>query len=289
VKSTAIIGLGLIGGSLGLALKHAGSSDGELIGYARSQEVADRAIRMGAVDRAEDSLASTVDGADVVFLATPTIAVKEILERIGPCLKADCVVTDTASTKMKVMEWAEEYLPSTVDFIGGHPMAGKEASGIEVAEASLFRGCTYCLIPGRNASRTSINLMVELVGKTGASPLLITAPEHDDFVAGISHLPFILSSSLILTTTQSPVWAKMSRLAATGYRDVGRLASQHPGMNRDICLTNRENILFWIDQFSEELSRFRRLISDGSEDLEQAFLDAQQARKAWLDDYDKKD
>ena len=289
MKSTAIIGLGLIGGSLGLALKHAGLSDGELVGYARSPEVAARAVRMGAVDRTGDSLASTVDGADMVILATPAMAVKEILEQIGPRLAAGCVVTDTASTKMKVIEWAEEHLPSTVDFIGGHPMAGKESAGIEVAEADLFRGCRYCLIPGRSASRASINLMVELVSKIGARPLLITAPEHDDFVAGISHLPLILSASLVLTTTQSPVWAKMSKLAATGYRDVGRLASQNPRMNRDICLTNRENILFWIDEFSSELSRFRRLISDGSEEMEQAFLDAQQARKAWLDDYDRKD
>jgi len=131
--------------------------------------------------------------------------------------------------------------------------------------------------------------LVELVEKMGANPLFITAPEHDSFVAGISHLPLILSSTLVMATTKSPVWEKMSGLAARGYRDVTRLASQHPRMNRDICLTNRENILLWIDEFSRELSRFRQLVADSSEDLEKAFMEARQARESWLDDYDKRD
>ena len=288
VKRIAAVGLGLIGGSLGLALKNSGAFDAELVGYARNPETAARAIRIGAVHRTADALSSAVDGADIVILAIPTTAIREILQEIAPRLATGCTVTDTASTKARVMEWAEEYLPSSVNFVGGHPMAGKESAGIEVAEADLFRGCTYCLVPGRNASRASIDLTVELVGRIGAAPLFLTATEHDDFVAGISHLPFILSSSLVLATTQSPVWAEMSKLAATGYRDVGRLASQHPRMNRDICLTNRENILFWIDEFVKELARFRQLISDGSEDLEKSFLNAQQARRTWLDDYGKR-
>jgi prephenate dehydrogenase len=168
-------------------------------------------------------------------------------------------------------------------------MAGKESAGIDVAEATLFQGRTYCLIPGRNSSPASVQLMVELVEKMGANPLFITAPEHDNFVAGISHLPLILSSTLVMATTKSPVWEKMSGLAATGYRDVTRLASQHPRMNRDICLTNRENILLWIDEFSRELSRFRQLVAGNSEDLEKAFTEARQARESWLEDYDKRD
>jgi len=288
-KHIAIIGLGLIGGSIGLALKRSGLENAELTGYARNPEVASKALRLRAVDKIGESLTSTVGKADIVILATPTMAIKEILEQIGPHLILGCIVTDTASTKAKVMEWAEQYLPSRVDFVGGHPMAGKESAGIDVAEANLFQGRTYCLVPGRNSSPASIQLMVELVGKMGANPLFITAPEHDNFVAGISHLPLILSSTLVMATTKSPVWEKMSGLAATGYRDVTRLASQHPRMNRDICLTNQENILLWIDEFSRELSRFRQLVADNSEDLEKAFMQARQARESWLDDYDKRD
>ncbi|MCX5991013.1 MAG: prephenate dehydrogenase [Chloroflexi bacterium] len=288
-KHIAIIGLGLIGGSIGLALKRSGLENAEVTGYARNPEVASKALRLRAVDKIGESLTSTVGKADIVILATPTMAIKDILEQIGPHLISGCIVTDTASTKTKVMEWAEQYLPSRVNFIGGHPMAGKESAGIDVAEANLFQGRTYCLVPGRNSSPASIQLMVELVGKMGANPLFITALEHDNFVAGISHLPFILSSTLVMATTKSPVWKKMSGLAATGYRDVTRLASQHPRMNRDICLTNRENILLWIDEFSRELSRFRQLVADNSEDMEKAFMQARQARESWLEDYDKRD
>ena len=288
-KHIAIIGLGLIGGSIGLALKRSGLENAELTGYARNPEVASKALRLRAVDKIGESLTSTVGKADIVILATPTMAIKEILEQIAPHLISGCIVTDTASTKAKVMEWAEQYLPSRVNFVGGHPMAGKESAGIDAAEGNLFQGRTYCLIPGRNASPASIQLMVELVEKMGANPLFITAPEHDNFVAGISHLPLILSSTLVMATTKSPVWEKMSGLAATGYRDVTRLASQHPRMNRDICLTNRENILLWIDEFSRELSRFRQLVADSSEDLEKAFTEARQARESWLEDYDKRD
>jgi len=288
-KRIAIIGLGLIGSSIGLALKQAELEGAELVGYVRSPEAANKVLKLGAVDTIKESLASTVDKADLVVLATPVMAIKEILVQIGPHLAHGCTVTDTASTKVKVMEWAEEYLPPTVNFIGGHPMAGKELAGIEAAEASLFQGCTYCLTPGQNVSPASIQLVVGLVSEIGANPLFTTASEHDNFVAGVSHLPFVLSSALVMTTTQSPFWARMSRFAATGYRDLTRLASQHPRMNYDICLTNRGNVLNWIDEFIKELSRFRRLIAEDSGELESAFLQARQARQKWLEEHDKRD
>jgi prephenate dehydrogenase len=288
VRSIAIIGLGLIGGSLGLALRGAGLDHVERVGYARSPAVAARATEIGAVDRTGDSIAAAVDGADIIILAAPTLALPEIMQQMAPHLKAGCTVTDTASTKAEVMEWAEGYLPATAGFVGGHPMAGKEQSGIDVAETRLFQGCAYCLVPGHRASRASTDLMVDMVGRLGATPLFLTAAKHDEFVAGISHLPFILSSSLVLSTARSPLWKEMSRLAATGYRDVGRLASGNARMNRDICLTNRENILFWIDEFTAELARFRRLVSEGSQELEDAFLAARQARQDWLDDHGKR-
>ena len=288
-KRIAIIGLGLIGGSIGLALKQTELERTEVVGYVRRPEAANRVLKLGAVDIIKDSLAAAVDKADLVILATPVMAIKEILAQIGPYLPHGCTVTDTASTKVKVMQWAEEYLPPTVNFIGGHPMAGKELAGIEAAEANLFQGRTYCLTPGQNASPASIQLVVGLVSEIGANHLFTTALEHDNFVAGVSHLPFVLSSALVMATTQSPFWAKMSRFAATGYRDLTRLASQHPRMNYDICLTNRENILNWIDEFIKELNQFRRLISEDSQELENAFIQARQARQAWLEKHDKKD
>jgi prephenate dehydrogenase len=287
-KRVAIVGLGLIGGSIGLALKRAGSDGFELVGHARRPETADRAIELGAVDLVESSLASAVDKAALVILATPTMSIKEILSQIGSHLPTGCIVTDVASTKVQVMKWAEESLPPSVSFVGGHPMAGKELSGIEVADADLFKGCTYCIVPGRGASDDAVQAVVDLVNRIGARPVFVNAAEHDQFVAGISHLPLVLASALVMATTGNPQWPKMSELASTGYQGATRLASQHPRMNRDICLTNGENIVSWIDDFTKELQRFRSLIAEGDLGLEQAFDRARQARNAWIEEHGKK-
>jgi prephenate dehydrogenase len=284
-RCVAIIGLGLIGGSVGLALKGAESEAVDIVGYARQPETANRARQLGAIDRIEGSLASAVGKADLVILATPTMSIKEILSQIGPHLPTGCVVTDVASTKVQVMQWAEEGLPQSVNFVGGHPMAGKELSGIEVADADLFRGCTYCIVPGRGASEAAVQMVVDLVHKVGARHVLLKATDHDQFVAGISHLPLILASALVMATTQSPRWPSMSDVAATGYQSATRLASQHPRMNRDICLTNGENIVAWIDEFTKELQRFRSLIAEGDLGVEQAFERARQARNAWIEEH----
>ena len=130
MKTITIIGLGLIGGSIGLALKRAGLEGTELIGYGRNLQRASKAIELRAVDRVGSDLISAVDKSDVVILAVPALAVEGILEQIGSHLPSGCIVTDTVSTKARVMEWAEEHLPPGVEFIGGHPMAGKESSGI---------------------------------------------------------------------------------------------------------------------------------------------------------------
>ena len=287
-RRIAIIGLGLIGGSIGLALKRGESEGIEIVGYARRPETADRALQLGAIDHVEGSLASAVDKAALVILATPTMSIKEILSQIGLHLPAECVVTDVASTKLQVMAWAEESLPQSISFVGGHPMAGKELSGIDVADADLFKGCTYCIVPGPSASEAAVQTVVDLVNRVGARPVFTSASDHDRFVAGISHLPLILASALVMATTKSPHWPKMSEVAATGYQSATRLASQHPRMNRDICLTNGENIVSWIDAFTEELQRFRTLIAEGDLGLEQAFDRARQSRNAWIEEHDKK-
>ncbi len=275
----AIIGLGLIGGSMGLALRK--KVDVEVVGFARRGEAASRAVELGAVDRTEGDLLTAVKGADVVIMATPVVAMKDIMAKIGESLDDGCIVTDVASTKTKVMDWADECLPSGVNFIGGHPMAGKETSGIEAADADLFIGCTYCLVPGRGATREAIDRVEGLVRQIGAKPLFIDASEHDVLVASVSHLPIVISSALVSMTTKSPSWAKMAQLAATGYRDLTRLASGSPEMSRDICLTNREPILHWIDKYIDELGKFRQLVSEGSDELEEAFRQAKEGRKGW--------
>jgi len=277
-----IIGLGLIGGSIGLALRQGNELGWEIVGYSRSQETVANALSSGAIERSEANLENAVKQADLVIIATPVLTVREIFSKIAPYLSSGCTVTDTASTKVQVMKWAEEILPPNVDFIGGHPMAGKESYGIQAAEAELFRGCTYCLTSSEKASPKSIDIMTSMVKTLGAIPFFIDAQEHDNLVAGISHLPILLSAALVSLTTKDPSWLKMSKLAASGYRDLTRLASGNPEVNSHICLSNKEAIVNWADKFSQELERYRQLVAEGDVQLEQALTEAKKARQEWL-------
>lgn len=278
----AIIGLGLIGGSIGLDLKQVGEPGWEIVGWVRRPEAASMALSLGVIDRAGMNLSEVVKEVDLVIIATPVLTIKGILSQIANHLSPGCIVTDTASTKLEVMKWAEELLPPTVNFVGGHPMAGKETYGIQAAEAKLFQGRVYCLTPAKKASPEVADKVADIVKKLGAVPLFIDAEEHDNLVAGISHLPMLLSAALVSATTKDSSWDRMSKLAASGYRDLTRLASGNPQVNAHICLSNQKAILHWIDEFSKELGRYRRLVDVGDNHLEEALVEANRARQQWL-------
>lgn len=275
----AIIGLGLIGGSLGLALKAVGA---QVAGYARRPETASSAVSSGVVDRCGDDLPSTIKAAEIIFIATPVLAVKDVLADISKHIPRGVIVTDVASTKSYIMRWAGQYLPDGACFIGGHPMAGKEVAGIAAADANLFRGCTYCLVPGSNVKAESRKKMEDVVKSVGARPFYIDAGDHDTLVAGISHLPHLLSVALVAATVDNPRWSEMARLASSGYRDMTRLASGDPRMSRDICLTNKEPVIEAIDNYISVLNELRRLVGDGEEKIEELFIRAREAREDWL-------
>jgi prephenate dehydrogenase len=282
VKKIAIIGLGLIGGSLALALKKASAKGTEIVGFSRSAETIAVARKCGAIDQAAKNLASAVSGADMVVIATPVIATKEVLASISEHLSPRCVVTDTGSTKVQVMQWAGEYLSAKVSFIGGHPMAGKETSGINEADADLFQGCVYCLTPSSCATPQAVRKLKRLVESIGAKPFFIDAETHDNLVAGVSHLPMLLSAAFVTVTTKSRLWPEMAKLAAGGYRDFSRLASGNPEMNRDICLTNQEKIVDWLDRYIEVLKGYRHLVAEDSDELTEMLAQAREARDKWL-------
>jgi len=279
----AIIGLGLIGGSIGLALKQADWQKAQIIGYVRRSELGSVVLSSGAVDNVESSLKATVSDADLIIIATPVLTIKDIFSQIAAYLSPDSVVTDTASTKVQVMRWAEELLPPGTSFVGGHPMAGKETSGIKAAEADLFHNCVYCLTPATQAKPAAVQTVADMVKTLGATPLTISAEEHDNLVAGISHLPLLLSIALVSATTQSPSWEQMSRLAASGYRDLTRLASGNPEVNAHICLSNQAAIISWLDKFSEELQTLRKFLANGDSEIEKFLVMASEARRKWLE------
>lgn len=286
MQQITIIGLGLIGGSIGLALKRWSAENGDalkIIGFDTDIEHQQIAKQKRAVDDTIWSLPNAVEDADVVIVATPVGTMKQVFEDIGPHLKFNAVVTDTGSTKTDVLEWAK-VLPSHVSFVGAHPMAGKSDS-IEAADADLFDGATWIVCPSPMASENAIKNVMGLIAATNAEPYFVEPEEHDAYVAGISHLPFVVAASLVKATTSDQAWRDMKTIASTGFRDTTRLALGSPEMHRDITITNKESIGRWIDQMIETLQDFReQLRSDDDEQLREDigafFREAQDLRAA---------
>jgi prephenate dehydrogenase len=277
----AIIGLGLIGGSIGMALRQAGGGF-EVVGHDKNPEATGRAKKKGAIDKVEWGLPNAVDGANLVVISTPPGEVAKIFQDIAPHLRPGAVITDTTSTKVQVLQWADKLLPAGVSFVGGHPMAGKERGGVDEAEATLFQGATYCVLPSAKATDEAINLVVGLVSTVGAQPLFIDPVEHDSYVAAISHLPFLAATALVRVAASSPAWRDMSKVAAGGFRDTTRVASASTEMYRDICITNRESILHWLDAYIGELAQLRdMLITSDAQALSEALGKAKAARDDW--------
>lgn len=272
----AILGLGLMGGSLGLSL----GEGWEVVGWDRDAEAIAQALTRGAIGRGAASAAEAVADAQLVCLAVPVLAVPELLTAIAPHLGADAVVTDLASTKAQVCAWAAEALPRT-PFVGGHPMAGSERSGIAHARGDLLAGATYVLTPAATSTPEALARVVHLARAAGARVHVMPPEAHDADVALVSHLPFLLSTALAAIAGDDARWPAASRLAASGFRDVSRLASGDVAMHRDICLSNAAAI-------APRLREASRLLADLAERLEDAegltrfFAEARRVRDAWL-------
>lgn len=284
----AIIGMGLIGTSLGMALRSADEKTSPLgeikvVGYDQNKRAVNDARGRLAIDTVAGSLSEAVREAQIVVLATPVLAIKELLPQLATLLSPDSVVTDVASTKGDINRWASEMLPHTIDFVGGHPMAGKEQAGSGAATPDLFKDAIYCLTPSPQSRQHALDAIESMVVTIGAKPYYIDPIEHDSYVAGISHLPFLLSIALAEVTGRSRAWTEMSPLAASGYRDVSRLASGDVAMHRDICLTNREAIIHWLNEVAGQLLEMRDLIAqDKAQALEGIFTHAKESRDAWM-------
>ena len=279
-KRVAIVGTGLIGGSMGLALRQAKAAQ-QVAGYDGEKGVSDRARKAGAIDQSCSSLADAVRGAELIILATPVGAMRSLLHQLATLAAPGAVVTDVASTKVQVISWAEEYLPPAIAFVGGHPIAGKEVSGVEVADAQLFRQCVYCLTPTRRTAHAALEKVSTLIDALGARTRFLEPQEHDGMVAGVSHLPFIASSVLMQSVAGSEAWDDTAQLAGNGFRDMTRLAAGSPEMYRDICLTNSEAITRWLEDYITALNALRERIAAHDSSLGEVFSQAQKLRRDW--------
>lgn len=266
-ERVAIIGLGLIGGSIGLALKAGEPGEIRIAGIARTHETAARAKKIGAIDEEARTPEQAVRGARLVIVASPIMTLPEVFREIAPALENGAVVTDAASVKAMAARSAREHLPAHAHFVGGHPMAGKETSGIDAAEAGLFKGKPWAIAPSVDAPERAVNTVVALATICGARPIFVDAEEHDSYVAAVSHVPLVAASALFSMAFGSTAWPELAGLASSGFRDTTRLASSSPEMAHDIMMTNRQNVVHWIDRLQQELSRYRAAIESGDDKL----------------------
>lgn len=268
MPAVAIVGLGLMGSSLALALK--GAHPGTVVvGSDPDATTLRKALDRGIVESASAD-ASVVDVADVVVVAVPILALKNVFANLRG-RTAGKVVTDLASTKEAVMEWA---LESGIDLVGGHPMCGKEASGIDAADASMFKGAPWVLT-------RSDPVVTRLVESVGAHPLVMDAATHDRLVAGVSHAAFLLSVGYVLSLSSRSDWPEASKLAASGFRDMSRLAAGDPELYAGISRTNRDHLVEQLDTISATLAKLRRHLQDDDPRLVELFEDAKSVRDRW--------
>lgn len=281
----AIIGVGLMGGSLGLALRAGGASGrlaSEVAGYDVAPGIAERALARGALDIACASAAEAARDAELVVIATPTLAAEASLRTLAAHLAPDVVVTDLCSVKAPLVKVAAQTLPQPQRFVGGHPMAGMERAGIEAATATLYRGARWALTPTPETAPEALRRVRTLVTALGAQPVELDAATHDAAVAGVSHLPLTVAVALTQSLAGADDWPAMALLAAGGYRDTTRVAAGDPVMGRDMLLANGEALLARLDAFTEALARLRELVARGdAAGIEAALRAAQAARLSW--------
>lgn len=269
MPTVAVIGLGLMGSSFALALKEA-RPDMVIVGADTDPTTLRKALDRGVVASASSD-ASVAEMADVIVIGAPIRAMREIFGQLKGKTEGR-VVTDMASTKADVMAWA---LAAGIDLIGGHPMCGKETSGIDAADASVFRDAAWVLT-------RSDSVLTDLVKAVGAHPVVMDAETHDRVVAGVSHAAFLLSVGYVLALSRRADWPEASRLAAGGFRDMSRLAGGDPELYAGVTRTNRVNLLDQLDAISTELARLRRHLEADDPRLVELFEEARAVRERWL-------
>jgi prephenate dehydrogenase len=259
-----IVGLGLMGGSLALALRDQ-RPGWTLVGQDTDQATLRSAVGRGLVE--SDGLRDC----ELVVLAAPIPALPGLLAGLAG---HPGVVTDVASTKARVMAWATA---AGVDLVGGHPMCGRELSGLAAADGQLFRGAPWVLTRDEP-------LVTELVEAVGAHPIFMDAERHDRLVAGVSHAAFLLSAAYVLALAASPEWTEMQKVAGTGFREMSRLAAGDPELYAAIVSTNREQVTEAVRAAEASLARLRRHLEAGDGRLVELFEEAKRARDRWVGD-----
>lgn len=282
MKKLVIFGVGLIGGSVALALKKT-KNPITIVGVGRSAESLQTALDLGVIDVDTSDVAAAIKDADLVLIAAPVAQTPAILNAIKPHLNASTVITDAGSTKGDVLQCAKDILGEQFNqFVGGHPIAGAEKSGVSAATADLYLNKNVVLTPTAETDPEAIAIVKNLWQACGANVSEMTAATHDGIFAAVSHLPHLLAFALVDDIASRTNAEQLFGFAASGFRDFTRIAGSHPEMWRDISLANRTALLNELDAYQQELSKLQQLLKaqDGA-GLEALFERASVARNNW--------
>jgi prephenate dehydrogenase len=281
-KKITLIGVGLLGGSLGMALKKRRLAE-SVVGFVRRAASVAECEALGAVQYATRDLPLAVEGAELIVLCTPIAQMRPLVEQMLPALRPGAIVTDVGSVKGSVVRDLETLVARAgAHFIGSHPLAGSERMGVAAAREDLFVGAVCVVTPTRKSDRTAVRRVEQLWKALGARLLRLTPEAHDDLVSRSSHLPHVVAAQLarLILSPEHP--KEQGMVCANGFRDTTRIASSSPEMWRDIALANRTNLSRALETFTAGLQEFRRALKNGDAQAISAFFEqARERRERW--------
>ncbi len=279
IQRLALLGVGLIGGSLVRALR-ADNAVAEVVGYGRGRENLEKALELGVIDQIAESVADAVTGADLVVVSVPLGAIRPLFREMVGHLSPDAVITDVGSVKCSVVEDARAVFGAVPPrLIPGHPIAGTEKSGVEASFDSLYQGRRVILTPLEESDPEAVEIVTQLWQRAGAEVVEMEVAHHDEVLAATSHLPHLLAYTLVDSLAKQEAHREIFRFAAGGFRDFSRIASSNPTMWRDISMTNRQKLLQTLEHFRLELEQVESMIRNGEGDqLLELFERAKKAR-----------
>jgi len=281
-KKITLIGVGLLGGSLGLAIRQRRLAD-MVVGFVRRAASVAECKRLRAVDHATRDVEGAVAGADLIILCTPLAQMRRLVKEMLPALKPGAIITDVGSVKASVIEELEALIAKVgARFVGSHPMAGAEKTGVAAARADLFRDAICVITPTRRSDKAAVRMVGEFWKAVGSRLLTLTPEEHDRLLSRSSHLPHVVAAELANFVLNQRHAKAQAAVCANGFRDTTRIASGSPEMWRDIALANRENLAAALQTFVSGLQDFRHALKSGNDKAVSMFFEkAKQRRDRW--------
>ena len=281
LERIAVVGAGPIGTSIGLALKSVGLKNTEVIGQCSDRDSLSIIKKINAFDEIVSGLDEALEGAQLVVIDSPVSETRDILQSMSPHISDGAVVTDTGNSKVRCAVWAKEFLPDSIDYIGGRPIIKNFDMRLESSSSQLFKDNYYCIMPTEKADAQAIKTVVSMVEAIGAVPYFLDPIEHDSYSAAVDVLPMVISAAFVNTTAGSDSWKEMYKTASRAFDQQSMASSDDPIDAETQCLTVSQPLIHWIDQMILSMNKIRSQLSEDSDDLIESFITAWEQRARW--------